>query len=165
MTRAALFSLMLVLSRAHAGPPVTPLCDPGVEAVRDVRAVAAGIIAADNARDIDRVLGYYSADAVLMPPGEEPVQGREAIRPRYEALFSGFDPEIRGRVDESCVGEGLAFVRGHNGGRLVSRQGGEDRLLDDAYLMVLRRDTDGRWRISRLMWHRASALPPKEPEG
>lgn len=57
-------------------------CETDAAPVRQVRAVANGIIAADNARALERVLAYYAADAVLMPPGEQPVVGRAAIRPR-----------------------------------------------------------------------------------
>ncbi len=49
------------------------------------------IVAADNARDLERVLSYDAADAMLLPPGEPPVQGGDAIR-------------------------SLAYVRGRNGG-------------------------------------------------
>jgi ketosteroid isomerase-like protein len=83
------------------------------------------------------------------------VRGREAIRPRYVALFEQFDPAIEARVDEACVSGAVAFVRGHNGGRLSARGAGAGRALDDLYLMLLRRDAGGAWRISHLMWHRA----------
>jgi len=152
-----LLSAALVVLEPTAPVQSASVCDPGAEAAREVREIARGIIAADNARDLHRVLGYYAADAILMPPGESPVMGREAIRPRYEQLFASFDPEIETQVDEACVGDGLAFVRGRNGGRLVSRQGGTTRKLDDVYLMVLRPDTGGRWRISHLVWHSARA--------
>jgi acetoin utilization deacetylase AcuC-like enzyme len=69
-------------------------CDPDVAGAAYVRAVAEGIVAADNARDLERVLGYYAPRATLMPPGEPPVTGHEAIRPRYEQLFRSFDPQI-----------------------------------------------------------------------
>ena len=127
-----------------------------VKSVRQVRAVARGIIDADNARSIERVLGYYAEYAVLLPPNEPPVLGRQAIRPRYETLFSSFRPEIVAQVDQVCVSEHLAFVRGHNGGRLLSPDGGKDRMLDDAFFMLLRRGSDGAWQISHLMWHRSS---------
>jgi uncharacterized protein (TIGR02246 family) len=142
-----------------------PACGPDEEAVRAVCAVATDIIAADNARDIERVLGYYTADANLMPPGEEAVSGIEAIRPRYERLFSKFNPRIEARVDGACVSTDLAFVRGHNGGRLVPLDGSEALELDDVYLMVLRREEDGGWRISHLMWHPANAGSPTPRRG
>lgn len=126
------------------------------EEVRRVRDVAVGIVKADNERAIERVLDYYAGDAVLMPPGEDAVMGREAFRPRYEGLFAHFDPAIELRIDEACVSGSMGFVRGHNGGRLVSRSSGEVRPLDDAFLMLLRRGADGKWRISHLIWHPAS---------
>lgn len=129
-------------------------CRGDSTAVKAVRAVADGIIAADNERDIDRVMSYYAEDAWLMPPNAAPVQGHSAIRPRYETLFSGFSPAIEGRIDEACVSGSTAFVRGHNGGSMKSRASTPDRALDDSYLMLLKLDA-GRWRISHLIWHSA----------
>jgi uncharacterized protein (TIGR02246 family) len=121
-----------------------------------VVAVMRGIIAADNARDLSRVLSFYADDAMLIPPGEPLISGLAAIRPRYEALFRAFDPAIEGQIDEVVVQGSLAFVRGRNGGVLRGREGGADRPLHDVYLAVLRR-TGGGWRISRLIWHPAPA--------
>jgi uncharacterized protein (TIGR02246 family) len=141
-------ALALVLQSA-------PDCRADSAAVIGVRAVADGIVAADNQRDLERVLGYYADDAWLMPPNAEPVRGRASIRPRYEALFAGFNPAIEGRIDEACVSGATAFVRGHNGGQMRARSGAASRDLDDSYLMLLRIDASGRWRISHLMWHSA----------
>jgi uncharacterized protein (TIGR02246 family) len=135
-------------------------CRPDASAVRDIRAVATGIVAADNRRDIERVVANYSVDAVLMPPGEGPVVGRNRIRPRYEALFARFTPAIELQVEEACVGTGLGVVRGRNGGRLIPRASGEARVVDDAFIMLLRTESDGVWRISRLIWHRQSEPAP-----
>jgi uncharacterized protein (TIGR02246 family) len=155
--------VLLVLSLPE--PSGATACRPEAAAARAVRAVAEGIVAADNARDVERVVAHYAADAVLLPPGESPVHGRAAIRPRYEALFAAFAPAIVGRVDEVCAEGRLALVRGHNGGRLAARGGEPSRDLDDAYLMVLRREDDGHWRISHLIWHRASPPPSARVPG
>jgi len=123
--------------------------------VRLVRQVASGIIASDNARDLAGVLAAYAEDAVLLPPGEEPMRGKAAIKPRYEALFERFSPEIVGEIEELHVGGDWAFVLGRNRGRLVPRAGGEPRTLNDVYVMVLRREAGAIWHIARLMWHPA----------
>jgi uncharacterized protein (TIGR02246 family) len=120
-----------------------------------VVAVAAGIIDADNARDLERVLTYYAPDAVLHPPGEGPVTGRDAIRPRYEGLFRDFDPAIESEIDEVSICGRLAAVSGRNRGVLRPRLGGPERTLDDAWIMTLE-PTDGSWRITQLIWHPAS---------
>lgn len=153
---------LIVMAAAVAAP--APACEVNRDAGAHVRAVATGIVDADNASALERVLAYYAADAMLLPPGEAPVTGQGAIRPRYEALFAAFKPEIVGRVDEVCVSGPLAFVRGHNGGQLRSRTGGPDRALDDVYLMLLARGAGARWRITHLIWHRAGRESPAAPE-
>jgi ketosteroid isomerase-like protein len=153
MTSLAL-ALLALQAAAAAGAPD---CRPQSAAVREAGAVATGIVDADNARDLERVLHYYAADAVLLPPGEGPVQGLAAIRPRYVGLFEAYTPQIELQVDEACASEGLAFVRGRNRGRLIARAGGGARELDDVFVMLLRRAADGALRISHLVWHRASA--------
>jgi ketosteroid isomerase-like protein len=134
-------------------------CSAELPAVQAIRSVATGIVAADNRRDIESVMAYYARDAVLMPPNEAPVAGRDLIRPRYEELFAAFTPEIVPRIDEACVDGRVGFVRGHNGGRLIPRTTGEARALDDGFLMLLRLDSAGLWKISHLIWHRQS--PPR----
>ena len=152
-----MIALLLVVLASSPAPPGAE-CRAESAAVAEVRAVAAGIVEADNRRDLARVLASYAEDAILMPPGEPPVQGRARIRARYEALFASMTPAIEARIDEACVESGLGFVRGHNGGRLVPRGAGERRALDDGFLMLLRREAAGEWKISHLMWHRES--PP-----
>jgi uncharacterized protein (TIGR02246 family) len=132
-------------------------CQPDAAPIQAVRAVAEGIVDADNARDLDRVRSSYAPDALLLPPNEAPVRGWDAIRPRYEALFSAFTPAIEGHIDDVCVSGALAYVRGRNGGRFVPRDQGTARTLNDTYLMLLHRDARGRWQISHLMWHPAAA--------
>jgi ketosteroid isomerase-like protein len=156
MTRSGWLLSVLLVGAATEAASLSLECRPDAPAVRGIRAVATGIVAADNRRDVERVVAYYSVDAVLMPPGEAPVVGRDRIRPRYEALFASFTPAIELQVEEACVGAGLGFVRGRNGGRLLPRASGEIRVLDDAFIMLLRPEPGGVWRISHLIWHRQS---------
>ena len=156
MTRACLVVSALFVSHVPVAAGLSRQCDPTADGVREIRAVASGIVAADNERAIDRALAYYTADAIWMPPEQDAVAGREKIRVRYEALFAAFKPEITLTIEQACVAGDLGFVRGNNGGRVVDRKSGAARDLDDAYLMLLRQDLDGAWRISHLMWHRRS---------
>jgi len=149
--------LLLLLAILILSPQVISAqnCNSNSRAAKAVSNVAEGIIAADNARDLKRVMNFYALDAVLMPPNDSPVTGHDAIRPRYELMFSSFQPKIEARVDQICVEGRTSFVRGHNGGQLVSTNGGESRQLDDTYLMLLRKGNDGLWRITHLIWHRS----------
>lgn len=147
--------MVLPLTGPASDVPVARGCSVEERLSLELRAVAEGIIAADNARDLERVIDYYTVNAVLMPPGEAAVVGRDRIRPRYAELFARFDPEIETYVDEVCADGLLGYVRGRTDGRLVPRQDGEPRSIHDAYLMLLRREEDGAWRISHLVWHSA----------
>jgi uncharacterized protein (TIGR02246 family) len=119
-----------------------------------VHRIATGIVAADNARDIVTVLGYYADSAVLVPPGEAPVAGIAEIQKRYEALFASWQPAMEARVDSVVVTGPTATVHGHTGGWLrTMAAGGSDRRLDDDYTMTLER-RGGVWRIHRLQWTR-----------
>lgn len=153
MNRAFWVIAATLLAQSVGGPAPPRHCLPDSAAVRAVRAVATGIIDADNRRDLEKVLAFYAPDAVLMPPNEAPVSGRDKIRPRYETLFAGFTPAIELQIHEACADGSLGFVRGRNGGRMVPRGAGEPRALDDAFLMLLRRDAGGAWRITHLIWH------------
>jgi uncharacterized protein (TIGR02246 family) len=148
-------ALPLVLPLLLLGAPMRldgQACATSPADTTDVLRVAEGIVAGDNDRDLERVLGYYAPDAVLLPPGEPPVRGHDAIRPRYVSLFAQYDPAIEGEIDAIEICRDLAVVTGRNGGWLRARDRTADRRLRDAYVMVLRR-SDGEWRISRLMWH------------
>ena len=161
MTRTTWLLMVTMLTPATDAKPTALECRADASSgVREIRAVASGIVAADNRRDLERVLAYYAVDAILMPPGEVPVVGRDRIRPRYEALFASFMPAIELQLEEACVGAGLGFVRGRNGGRLTPPGSGEVRVLDDAFIMLLRLESDGVWRISHLIWHRQNTPAP-----
>lgn len=156
MTRCLPLLLLSLLASASNAAAQSTECRPDDAGVRAIRSVATGIVSADNKRDIKRVLDYYAPDAILMPPGDTSVVGRDKIRPRYEELFASFTPEIEIQIEEACVAAGLGFVRGRNTGHLVPRASGEGVDLDDAFLMLLRLEPDHVWRISHLIWHRQS---------
>jgi ketosteroid isomerase-like protein len=116
------------------------------------RAVAEGIIAADNARALDRVMSFYHPGATLWPPDGPPVSGAEAIRPRYESLFATHTPLLAVAIDGVCGTDSMATVRGQISGWFVSRGSAPDRQVSDRFLMVLTKDARETWRISDLAW-------------
>ena len=154
---SAFVVIAIELTQAALLPPT---CQSDSTAAAAVRAVADGIISADNARDLNRVRGFYAPDAVLMPLNEAPVRGWPAIRPRYESLFDGFEPAIVGHIDEVCASGRIAYVRGRNTGQMRGRGSNQSRALNDVYLMLLGLDAASRWRITHLIWHSAGPGSP-----
>ncbi|HVT40081.1 MAG TPA: DUF4440 domain-containing protein [Gemmatimonadaceae bacterium] len=161
MMQLVLQHFCLLTLSATAAVPRHSVADGIVRVPRDSLAiveVVRGIIAADNASDLAKVMSFYSDSALLLPPGEEPVQGHRTIQPRYQRLFDEYRPAIEGMIAEVRLGGEWAFVRGRNRGVLHSKAGAGDRMLNDVYIMLLKREPDGRWRIWELMWH--SSAPP-----
>lgn len=139
-----------------AQPPGTePLAEEDRTSVENL---AGGYTAAWLRGDAGRILDLFAEDAVLIPHhGVPAVEGKVAIRdffwppdgpPTRVTEFTLAPREISGNSQ-------LAFVRGRftlsfssdspNGPKSFSNQGN--------FLLLARRDTDGKWRIARYMWN------------
>lgn len=123
--------------------------------VKRVEAVAHGLMAADNVRDVEQVVELYAPDAIMLPPNESPVEGIAAIRPRYEAFFETHQPALRFIIEETRVVNNLAYVRGRTRGTIRDLGRQTEQTINDVFLMILKRTDSGAWKISRLMWHAA----------
>lgn len=141
-------------------PTVTPPVPP--PALRDdveVRRVVDGIIAAGNAGDLEAILSFYAEDAILLPPNGGPIRGLEAIRQHYEELFQTSVLYIRALSLETQVSSDWAFDRGTVDGQILPREDehgkikGEPKIVNDKYVMTLRREGKNGWRITRLIWN------------
>lgn len=116
-----------------------------------IRAVVEGIIAADNVENLERVLGYYTSDAVLIAPEGPDVIGANAIRKHYQSLFAAVDLDIQARIDDIAIAADLAVVRGLNTVFAIAVDSQQKSCTESKYLMSLRR-SGGEWKISQLMW-------------
>ena len=87
-------------------------CADSSEAAKDdVRAVASGILEADNHADIERVLSYYHNEAVLLPPGRDEIKGLENIRRNYENIFATSVLNLSPEEDEITVASDVAVTK------------------------------------------------------
>jgi len=111
-------------------------------------------ISAVNARNLDAVLVLYADDAVLLPPDGEAVLGKQAIKAYYQSTFEDLSPELSFSSEEIITDNAWAFSRGKAVGRVTSTKTGAARSVNEKYIMILRRQPDGSWRIARLMWNR-----------
>ena len=113
---------------------------------------------ADGWRRNDRaaIMGLFRSDAVIIPSGLKPIQGLEAIAHFWfpenggKTTVTKFDhttDEIGGSPD-------CAFVRGTFAFDFTYEADGKSDHLSNAgnYLMLLRRDTVGEWKITHRMW-------------
>ena len=98
------------------------------------------------ARNFTALADLYAEDAVLMPPHQQAVQGRTAIREWLAAFplvesFASDARAIEGRAD-------LAYVRGTYTMRFRA-PGGAGSIEDKGkYLEIRKKEMDGAWRIA-----------------
>ncbi len=118
-----------------------------------IRAVTAGIIAADNKGDAVAVMQFYADDAILLPPNGAPVTGKDAIRTRYEEGFRHFRFAIFSSSEETHVFGDWAFDRGTTEGKAIPKADEPSRQIHDKYVVILHREPGGAWKIARLMWN------------
>lgn len=144
-----LFVLAIACSRLPASReyPASE-CDISETAVRSV---VLGIIDADNARDVTRLLSSYTDDVVWLPPTGGEISGKQAIERRYRALFSAFEVRMTATISETRVAANWGFVRGLTQGMLSPAAGGDPKVVDDKFIAVLSCER-AVWRVSRLMW-------------
>jgi ketosteroid isomerase-like protein len=110
---AALALCLLPLAALAQAPPSNPI-------VARMLAFAE----AYNAQDAEAIAGFYTDDAVLLPPGEAPVVGRSAIAAHYARAFAAGARDLEFRIFEVIAYEGRAVELGETAVRL-----GDQRII------------------------------------
>lgn len=112
------------------------------------------------AADWDAWGNTMAPDAVLCPPNQEPLVGREAIVawgrtfPKLTTLTITA-PEISGYKDLAYDFGSFSFTATLADGSSLADQG--------SHADILRKQPDGTWLFSRLIWHSNLALPAAQP--
>jgi ketosteroid isomerase-like protein len=117
-----------------------------------IRKSSSEFAAAFNAKEIDKVLGFYSENSVFMPPNAPLLRGREPLKSFYTNMIEKGATNLT--LEPSDV-TGFGPIAYESGTYSISfDKGGRDR---GKYLIVLR-NTAGTWRTEKTIW--SSDLPP-----
>jgi uncharacterized protein (TIGR02246 family) len=121
-----------------------------------IRAVNEAYAAAWLKNDAEAVLNTLSETAVLIPQGNRPVEGIEAIK-KFWWPADGPRTTIKSftiSTDEVGGAGDVGYVRGTFQFSFSYEEKGKTSALTNAgnYLMIMRRQRDGSWRISHRMW-------------
>ena len=126
-----------------------------VEAINSLRDEFIGL---DNASDAAGLASLYTNDAVLMPPNQAAVTGNQAIESWFQTTFDQFTTEFTVASEELEVVGDWAFDWGAYMTALTPKAGGEPTEDRGKYIVILRKQVDGSWRIVRDIWN--SDNPP-----
>lgn len=140
-----------------------PSSDAAAFSAQDSAAVAASAElwrTSSLARDWDKFGSTISSDVVMFPPNSPPTVGHEASMAYIKAFPTITKFEIN--VDELTGKQDMAYDRGHftltaklPDGKEINDQG--------SFMSVFRRQADGSWKHSRVMWHSDLPMPAPAP--
>ena len=142
--------LALLISAAACAPPAFAQS-----------AVAAGIKQADkewlqavSAKDLERTVSFWTDDAVIQPPGQASVIGKEAIRSYVSAAFNQPGFSLSWQSEEPVVSKSgdMAYTLATNQFTFQDSQGKLVTVRGKG-VVVWRRAPDGRWRGAVDTWN------------
>ena len=106
-----------------------------------------------NGKDAEALSAMYAEDAVMLPPNEPAIFGRDAIRAGFRETFGSRDLKADIEALEIVVDGDLAYVAGRY--RMWT---GDGTLVDRGKYLEIWRAVDGQWLIHRDIHN--SSLPP-----
>jgi len=106
-----------------------------------------------NAKDAKAAAALYAEDAVLIPPGEPLVRGREAIEEYWRgAIESGGVRDVSVETMDALSSGSLGY---ETGSFVLTANGPDGEAVVDRgrYVELLRREPDGRWLSTHGIWN------------
>lgn len=116
--------------------------------MQEIEAVEQAIVSAFERKDAAAIAACYTEDAILMPPNQPAVVGREAIEAHFRQAFGRVEASLATVVEEVEVAGDWAWLRT----RLhqeVKLGGSKVATFTAKALVVARRQADGSWKYHR----------------
>lgn len=108
------------------------------------------------------VAQLYAADAIELPPNAPAIKGRTAIEARIAESVAGMQDMTITSVETDGMLD-LAFDRGTYAVTVLEEGMEEPLTINGKYIAILRRQSDGAWKLTRLIWNEDTP-PPGMPE-
>ena len=127
--------------------------------VEAITAWLAQVTAAINAQSTEGTLALYANDAVFSPP-DAPSVNIDELRTWYESLFAESTFQFAAEALDVVVSGDLAVLRASYEETVTPKGEGEPVVNDGSWLIVLRKQIDGSWKLWRDMWSVIAPPPP-----
>lgn len=122
-----------------------------------VRSTFTEYVAAGESGDVERFLSFFADDAVIMPPGQAIIHGREALAAFARPFFSQFTIRQVFSLDLVRVADDWAVATYTYVETLTPTAGGPAVEERGKGISVLRRGADGAWRFTHAIWNQTAA--------
>jgi uncharacterized protein (TIGR02246 family) len=118
--------------------------------------------AAAGAKDLDKTVSYYSAEAIVMPPNASAATTKEAIRSAWKEMLTSPGAAISWKTTKVEVAKSgdLAYVSGTYEETMTDASG---KPVKDhgKYVEIFKKQADGTWKVVADIWN--SDLPASAP--
>jgi len=160
MTRPTLFALFLLPTLASA--QASGKADPARASLLQTDMEWAKVAAAG--KDVEKILSFWSDDAVVYPPGVAAVSGKTAIRSYVNTSLKTPFFSISWKPAQAVVAESgdLGYTMGSNEITFADAKGKVTR-APGRYLTVWRRNRGGPWKCVIDFWNESPFPPPAIP--
>ncbi len=120
--------------------------------------------AAHKYHDGARLAEFYTEDAMLIPPDEPIVCGKQAIAEWYEHQFKKAPPIENPKVilEEIEVCGNLAFNRGNFILKFEGETADKPIILNLRFITIWRKQPDGNWKFHRDIWNTNASPSDKQ---
>jgi uncharacterized protein (TIGR02246 family) len=149
--------------------PVSVWAQRRMAAEAAIRAQVHVFTRAFNDGDAQALGALYTRDAVLLPPGQAQIAGRDEITHFWEAAIgAGLEGLVLAPVEIAIVRDTAYEIRtlAYEIRTLTlsgPTEGGERRLVETKSIVVWQEDVDGIWRLHRDIWTVIPPMPRLEP--
>ena len=168
MKRVALFCgtavMILTMTACNQAPPAPAVAPDTHDA--DVKAISDGEFQWNQdwaAKDADKIAAHYSDDAVLMAPGMEPTNGKDAIHGALKQMVADNALALSfkaSKVDVAKSGD-LGYTQGSY--KMTMTDPTTHKPVEDhgTYVTTYRKQADGSWKAVADI--ATSSVPPTAP--
>lgn len=107
-----------------------------------------------NNGDIEAEVNRFTEDGIYMWPDAPSIVGHDSLRKWFTDRFSKVDVKIENLSEELVVSDKWAFERGTYIAKIQPKRGGELVIIRGKYLNILKKQSDGTWKISHRIRNR-----------
>ncbi len=118
-------------------------------ALQALREADRSLQAAVAAKDLDQIVSFYTADAILHPTAKPGIAGKEGIRAEWAAILR--IPDFANKSEGQIADVSAAGDLGYTAGTYAATLRGEDGSIvtePGKYLTVWRKQQDGSWKVA-----------------
>jgi len=126
-----------------------------------IAAVSAQFQAAENAGNVEQMLPLFAADLVILSPNAPELSGADRIAAEMRAFHEAFSVQVEYASQEIAAFGDWGLDRGTEHFTLTPKNGGPPISVNGTYLWLYRRQPDGSWKQSRVMWNSSDPAPKR----